>query len=120
MKKAVSLLAALSMAELCSCGNTSAEAPAFDLSGENGSWTYVSGVDFSENASAFAAKVKGKGRIEIFADSIDGKYIAAVEFDCNEFQNVYTNNVEKIEDVHNLYFVISGGDMLFDEWQFIS
>ncbi len=90
------------------------------ISGKNGSWTYVSGVDFSENTSAFAAKVKGKGRIEIFADSINGKCLAAIEFNCKEFQNVYTDDVQKIEGVHNLYFVISGGNMLFDEWQFMS
>ncbi len=90
------------------------------VSGKSGSWTYVRGVDFSEKTAAFAAKVKGKGVIEIFADSIDGKPIAAVEFDCNEFQNVYTDSVEKIEGVHDLYFVISGKDMLFDEWQFVS
>ncbi len=90
------------------------------IGGNNGSWTYVKGADFSGKTSAFAAKVKGKGRIEVYADSIDGKYLAAVEFDCNEFKNVYTNDVSKIEGVHNLYFVISGGDILFDEWQFIS
>lgn len=89
------------------------------VSGNNGSWTYVKGVDFSEDVSGFAAKVKGKGRIEVFADSIDGNSIAAIEFDCGEFKNVYTDDVQAIEGVRDLYFVISGGDMLFDEWQFI-
>lgn len=88
------------------------------VSGNNGSWTYVKGVDFSEDVSRFAAKVKGKGRIAVFADSIDGNSIAAIEFDCSEFKNVYTDDVQAIEGVHDLYFVISGGDMLFDEWQF--
>lgn len=90
------------------------------ISGKNGSWTYISGVDFSKKTAAFASKVKGKGRIEVYADSIDGEYIAAVEFDCDEFENVYTDDVKKIEGVHNLYFVISGDEMLFDEWQFAS
>lgn len=90
------------------------------ISGKNGSWTYVSGVDFSEKAYAFAAKAKGKGRIEVYADSPNGECIAAVEFNCNEFKNIYTNSLKKIEGVHNLYFVISGGDMLFDEWQFLA
>lgn len=88
------------------------------VSGKNGSWTYVKGVDFSGDTSRFAAKVKGKGRIDVFADSIDGDSLASIEFDCGEFKNVYTDDVQKIEGVHNLYFVISGGDMLFDEWQF--
>ena len=90
------------------------------ISGNKGSWTYVSGVDFSKKTSSFTAKVKGKGRIEVYADSIDGNCLASVEFDCNEFKNVSTNDIQKIEGVHNLYFVISGGDMLFDEWQFAS
>lgn len=90
------------------------------IGGNNGSWTYVQGVDFSEKTSAFAAKVKGKGRIDVYADSIGGECLTTVEFDCNEFKNVYTDKVAKIDGVHNLYFVISGGDMLFDEWQFIS
>lgn len=89
------------------------------ISGKNGSWTYVSSVDFSEKAAAFAAKVKGRGKIAIYADNIDGECIAAIEFDCSEFKNVYTDNIKKIEGVHDLYFVISGGDMLFDKWQFV-
>lgn len=88
------------------------------ISGKEGSWVYVSGAEFSKKTSGFAAKVKGKGRIEVYADGIDGEYIAAVEFDCGEFTNVYTNDIKKIEGVHNLYFVLSGGDMLFDEWEF--
>lgn len=90
------------------------------VGGKNGSWTYVKGVNFSEKASAFATKVKGKGRIEVYADSIDGEAFAAVEFECNEFKNVYTDDIRKIEGVHDLYFVISGDGMLFDEWQFIN
>lgn len=90
------------------------------VGGKNGSWTYVSGACFSEKTSAFAARVKGKGRIEVYADNIGGKYLAAVEFDCDEFKSVYTDDVKKVEGTHNLYFVISGGDMLFDEWQFLS
>lgn len=90
------------------------------ISGNKGSWTYVSGVNFSKKDAMFAAKVKGKGRIEVYADSIDGKPIAAVEFNCNEFKKVYTDDVKKIEGIHNIYFVISGGNMLFDEWQFAS
>lgn len=89
------------------------------VTGQNGSWTYVSGVDFSEKASEFAAKVKGRGRIEVYADSIGGDCIAAVEFDCDEFKVVYTDEVKEIEGTHNLYFAVSGGDMLFDEWQFL-
>ncbi|MDE7294164.1 MAG: family 43 glycosylhydrolase [Oscillospiraceae bacterium] len=90
------------------------------IGGNSGSWTYVRGVDFSEKTSSFAARVNGKGRIEVYADSIDGEYLAAVEFDCDEFKNVYSNDIKQVEGVHDLYFVISGSGMLFDEWQFLS
>lgn len=88
------------------------------ISGKEGSWTYVRGADFSRETAAFAARVKGKGRIEVFADSIEGEYLAALEFDCGEFECVYTEDIKQLEGVHDLYFVISGGEMLFDEWQF--
>lgn len=88
------------------------------VSGENGAWTYVKSAEFSKKPDAFSARVKGKGRIEVFADNIDGKYIAAVEFDCNEFTDIYTENIGKISGVHDLYFVICGEDVLFDQWHF--
>ena len=98
----------------------SGEAGNMYISGKNGSWTYVSSAEFSKKTAAFAARVKGKGRIEVYADSLEGECVAAIEFDCNDFEPVYTDEVNIPEGIHDLYFVISGADMQFDEWQFMA
>lgn len=85
---------------------------------EKGAWSYVKGMDFSKGAAEFAAKVKGKGRIEVYADSLENEYICAVEFDSGSFGVVTASVKENIKGVHDLYFVLSGDSTEFDEWQF--
>ena len=76
----------------------------------------VRGVDFNEVSQAFAAKVKGKGAIEVRLDNPDSKNVTRIDFECDDWNAVY-NEVE-IEDTHDVYFVMSG-DFEFDSWQFV-
>lgn len=85
----------------------------------DGSWNAIVGVDFADGANIFAAKVKGKGIIEIRLDSKNGEAVGAIQFDsADEFATVYTNLSEAITGVHDLYFVFGGEEVVLDEWQF--
>lgn len=76
----------------------------------------VKGVDFGEGSGAFAAKVKGKGSIELRIDSFDSEPAAILSFDCADWTAVYDK--VSISDSHNIFFVMSG-DFDFDEWEFL-
>ena len=86
--------------------------------GDSRGFVCVKGADLKDGASGFAAKVSGKGRIEIYLDEINGKSAGAVEFNSTEPCVVYSKLSRKADGVHDIYFVISGG-CEFDEWQFI-
>lgn len=94
-------------------GNMSISAAAENVA----SWTFVKGVDFSDEPSVFAARVKGKGNIKVYTDGISGEPISEIEFDTEDFAVVYNGISNKIKGRHDLYFLISGGAE-FDEWQF--
>lgn len=80
----------------------------------------VKGVDFGEEgASAFTAKVKGKGRIEIRLDNPENGYVNAVEADSADYQGYLDRAEEKITGVHDVYIVFSDKDIALDSWQFI-
>lgn len=84
-----------------------------------GSWTCVTGVDFKDGASLFAATVKGKGIIEIRLDDKTNPASGAIQFDsAEEYATVYTELSEAISGVHDVYFVCGGEEILFDNWQF--
>lgn len=90
----------------------------------NGVAAYCSGtkvigirsVDFGQSSKAFAAKVSGKGTIEIRLDTVNSPSAAAISFDSSEPAVFYTET--EISGVHDMYFVLNG-DFEFDEWQFI-
>lgn len=77
----------------------------------------VKGCDFGNGSKAFAAKVCGKGTIEIRLDSFDGEKVGAISFDNTEAQAVYTDI--KIDGTHDVFFVFSG-KFAFDKWSFYS
>ena len=76
----------------------------------------IKGVDFGGGSMAFAAKVKGKGSIEICLDSFENEPAAVISFDCTDWTAVYDN--VSITDVHDIFFVMSG-EFDFDEWEFV-
>lgn len=99
-------------------GYTSGTDP-FAKSASKGSWIYVRGADFGYGASEFTAKVKGRGRIEVRLDDISNEAAAFIEFDCNEYTKVRSNEFLHFDGRnHNIYFVFSDADIEFASWQF--
>jgi len=82
----------------------------------------VRGADFSQQIPAkFEARVKGKGRIDVYVNNLKG--IPLVSLTCDE--NNWTTLSQKIErtmdkGVANIYLVFEGEIFLFDEWKFIN
>ncbi|MBP1559973.1 MAG: family 43 glycosylhydrolase [Oscillospiraceae bacterium] len=79
-------------------------------------WICVRGADLGENVKYFAAKVKGKGRIDVFIGNTEGEPAAFLEFDCTDWSTVYNKFNSKLGGVNDIYFVISDG-VEFDSWQ---
>ena len=81
----------------------------------------VRGADFSKQLpSKFEARVKGKGRIDVYVNSLKGPALVSVVSDAKEW-TTFSKKIElKIDKgVGNIYFVFSGEGFLFDEWKFI-
>lgn len=85
----------------------------------DGDWTGVKGVDFGGGASAVTLSVKagGSGRIEIHADSPEGRLLGTAEVSDTEgaFREI-TASLKQAADVLDIYFVFRG-TMEFDYWQ---
>ncbi len=87
---------------------------------EKGTVICVKGVDFGEEgASAFTAKVKGKGRIEIRLDNPEEQWVNAIEADSDDYQGYLDRAKEKITGVHDVYIVFSDKGISLDNWRFI-
>ncbi len=76
----------------------------------------IRGVNFNTASKAFAAKVKGKGSIELRLDGPNEPAVAAISFDSTEPAVIYTET--EILGAHDIYFALSG-EFEFDEWQFV-
>lgn len=81
----------------------------------------VRGVDFSKQIPArFEARLKGKGKIEVYANNLKGKALVSLICDAKEWTTLSKKIELKIgKGVGDIYFVFSGADFLFDEWKFI-
>ncbi|KIQ25487.1 beta-xylosidase [Flavobacterium sp. MEB061] len=81
----------------------------------------VRGADFSKQVpSKFEARVKGKGRIDVYINSLKGPALVSLVSDGKEWTTLSKKIELKIDKgVGNIYFVFSGEDFLFDEWKFI-
>ena len=81
----------------------------------------VRGADFSKQLpSKFEARVKGKGRIDVYVNSLRGPALVSLVSDGKEWTTLSKKIELKIDKgVSNIYFVFSGEDFLFDEWKFI-
>lgn len=81
----------------------------------DGNVIVVKGADFKRGSTAFAAKVKGSGSIEIRLDSFDSEPSAILTFDCSDWTAVY--EYVKVKGIHDIFFVFTGS-FEFDEWEF--
>jgi arabinoxylan arabinofuranohydrolase len=81
----------------------------------------VRGADFSQQTPVkFEARVKGKGRIDVYVNNLKGPALVSLMCD----QDEWTTLSEKIKGtidkgVGNIYFVFEGRNFAFDEWKFI-
>jgi len=81
----------------------------------------VRGADFSKQIpSKFEARVKGKGKIDVYVTNLKGKPLVSLLCDGKEWTTLSKKIEQKIEKgVENIYFVFNGENFLFDEWKFI-
>ena len=85
----------------------------------DGDWLGLTDVDFGGGANSFAAKVRGKGIIEVRLDDINSAPVASLQFDTGteEFKVVSGDIAKAVSGVHDVFFVF-GGSFIFDQWQF--
>jgi arabinoxylan arabinofuranohydrolase len=81
----------------------------------------VRGADFSQQIPAkFEARVKGKGRIDVYVNNLKGPALVSIICDGKEWTTLSEKISGKIDKgVGNIYFVFEGKDFVFDEWTFI-
>ncbi|HLO59839.1 MAG TPA: glycoside hydrolase family 43 protein [Bacteroidales bacterium] len=81
----------------------------------------VRGADFSNHIPGkFEARVKGKGRIDVYVNNMKGTPIVSLKCDEKEWTTLSKKIALKIDKgIGNIYFVFNGEDFLFDEWKFI-
>ncbi|SNR30295.1 glycoside hydrolase family 43 protein [Flavobacterium sp. ov086] len=81
----------------------------------------VRGADFSKQIPAkFEARVKGKGRIDVYVNNLKGPALVSLICDAKEWTTLSKKIDQKInKGTGNIYFVFNGEDFLFDEWKFI-
>jgi arabinoxylan arabinofuranohydrolase len=81
----------------------------------------VRGADFTQQAPAkFEARVKGKGRIDVYVNNLEGTPLVSLTCDVTN----WTTLSEEIEQTLgkgevNIYLVFEGENFAFDEWKFI-
>lgn len=82
----------------------------------------VRGADFSKQIPArFEARVKGKGKIDVYVNNLKGTPLVSLVCDEKEWTTLSKKIGQKInKGVGNIYFVFNGEDFLFDEWKFIN
>jgi len=81
----------------------------------------VRGADFSKQLpSKFEARVKGKGRIDVYVNNLEGKAIVSIISDGKDWTTLSKKIEQKIDKgTANIYFVFNGEGFLFDDWKFI-
>ena len=81
----------------------------------------VRGADFSKQIpTKFEARVKGKGKIDVYVNNLKGTPLVSLICDGKEWTTLSKKIEQKIDKgVENIYFVFNGENFLFDEWKFI-
>ena len=81
----------------------------------------VRGADFSNQIPAkFEARVKGKGKIDVYVNTLEGTPLVSLTCDGNNWTTL-SEQIERTIDkgVVNIYLVFEGENFVFDEWKFI-
>jgi arabinoxylan arabinofuranohydrolase len=80
----------------------------------------VRGADFSKQIPGkFEARVKGKGKIEVYINNLKGTPLVSLTCDENNWTTISKRIKRKIDKgVGNIYFVFEGENFAFDEWKF--
>ena len=81
----------------------------------------VRGADFSKQIpKKFEARVKGKGRIDVYVNILKGAPLVSLTCDEKEWATLSKKIELKLDKgVGNVYFVFEGENFMFDEWKFI-
>lgn len=82
------------------------------------SWICVRGADLGKSAKYFAAKVRGRGQIDVYLGEISGEPCTSIDFDISDWSVVYNSFNSKASGTNDIYFVISDGAE-FDSWQIL-
>jgi hypothetical protein len=80
----------------------------------------VRGADFSKQIPVkFEARVKGKGRIDVYVNNLKGPALVSLICDANDWTTLSKQIALNIpKGTGNIYFVFNGEGFLFDEWKF--
>ena len=90
------------------------------LSQAAGAWLCVRGADFGKpGAGGFAARLSGKGTVEVRLDAPDGKTVGALAVDSSDVHGLAGKLSSGISGVHDLYFVFSDSGMALESWKFV-
>lgn len=90
-------------------------AQSFD--GQNGC-LLVRGVKF-DGENNIVAKIKGTGQIDVYVDALSDSPVAKIKITGrSSWSNVSQQLISSVTGNHDVYFVIGGGDIQFDEWSF--
>jgi arabinoxylan arabinofuranohydrolase len=81
----------------------------------------VRGADFSKHIpTKFEARVKGKGKIDVYVNNLKGTPLVSLICDEKEWTTLSKKIALKIDKgIGNIYFVFNGEGLGFDEWKFI-
>ncbi|MEO7991056.1 MAG: hypothetical protein ABI663_16020, partial [Chryseolinea sp.] len=81
----------------------------------------VRGADFSQQIpKKFEAKVKGKGKIDVYVNDLKGIPLVSLVCDGKEWTTLSKKIKRTIDKgVVNIYLVFEGENIVFDEWKFI-
>jgi arabinoxylan arabinofuranohydrolase len=92
---------------------------------ETGDWIGISNVDFgATGADCFTAKVSSMASgnaIKICLDNPESEAIGYLEVPNTGSENIYkevTAKINKVQGVHNLFFIFAGKEFQFDSWKF--
>lgn len=75
----------------------------------------VRGVDFQKKSKRMTARLKGKGTLRIYTDSVDSHEVAAITSSDDEWKSMEVK--VNIEGVHDLFFKMTN-KLQFDSWKF--
>jgi hypothetical protein len=85
---------------------------------EDGSWTLVRGVNFSDGARRFTVRVKGTGRVEIRLDDIHSAPVGYIKYSASDWKDFNVVLPTRLSGEHDLFFVFSK-DVNAYSWRFM-